>query len=814
MTSSLTETELEEAFGSPGIEPRWTNGAKEGVGTAYAASARIWFTLWNGVLTEVYYPTIDLPQIRDLQLLFSDGKTFCHEEKRDFTNRIERIEPGLGYRLTNTHRSNSYRVVKEVITDPHLACVLMNVRVEGDPSVIENLHIYALCAPHLNGGGADNTGLVREVAGKTILCAHKTGGGLTDVQTWLALGCDVPFGKTGVGFVGASDGWTDLHDDFSFDYTFQSASNGNVALTGEVLAPMKNGAREFTLTLAFGSGQHSADTTLLQSLSTPFSHHRDRFFTQWQRPQRHLQNDLGSQSGDGGKLLRSSYNVLLAHEDKRFPGALIASLSIPWGEAKNDEDTGGYHLVWPRDMVNSATGLLAAGQGETASRALIYLAASQFRDGSFAQNFWIDGKPYWLGLQLDEVAFPLLLARKLQEIGALKNFDPLPLVTRAARFLVLNGPVTAQERWEEASGLSPSTLAAVIAGLLSASGFLRATGDETSAQFLDDYADWLEGNLDCWCATEQGELLEDEPHHYVRINPLALGGALPETPPCDEEFELTSQEPGTDKTRKAREVFDGGFLELVRYGIRRADDPLVVSSVKVLDAILKCDTPRGACFWRYNGDGYGQRDDGNPYHSHWGVGRPWPLLGGERGHYEVALGRESGGNPDKWIWSLEGFASSAGLLPEQIWDLPDLPLKHLETGRSTGAARPLAWAHAEYIKLLRSKRDGRVFDTVIEASERYVEGKVAPRRDLLIWGANFPSKTIAQNSVLRLTRGEEFTVRWSLDGWKTAHNNDSMSAPMGVHYYDLPAPRRGEKLEWTFRVGGKWDGKNYEIVGR
>lgn len=555
------ESPTEEAFGAPGIEPRWTNGAKEGVGTAYAASARIWFTLWNGVLTEVYYPTIDMPQIRDLQLLFSDGKSFCHEEKRDFTNRIERIEPGLGYRLTNTHHSNSYRIVKEVITDPHLACVLMHCRVEGDPSIVENLHIYTLCAPHLNGGGAHNTGLVREIAGKTILCATKTGGGLTERQTWLALGADVPFGKTGVGFVGESDGWTDLHDDYSFDSLFSLASNGNVALTGEILAPYRNGVREFTLTLAFGSGQHSADTTFLQSSTTSFALHRDRFYNQWQRPQRHLNHELSHESGDGGKLLRSSYNVLLAHEDKRFPGALIASLSIPWGEAKNDEDTGGYHLVWPRDMVNSATGLMAAGQTETASRALIYLAASQFDDGSFAQNFWIDGKPYWFNLQLDEVAFPLLLARKLQEMDALKGFDPLPLVTRAARFIVLNGPVTSQERWEESSGLSPSTLAAVIAGLLSAGGFLRATGDETGAQFLDDYADWIEGNLDRWCATEEGELLEGVPHHYVRINPLPPGGTLPENPPCDETYELTSQPPGEDKVRCAREVFDGGFLE-------------------------------------------------------------------------------------------------------------------------------------------------------------------------------------------------------------------------------------------------------------
>ncbi|RYZ71206.1 MAG: hypothetical protein EOP09_04980, partial [Proteobacteria bacterium] len=358
------------AFGSPGIEPRWTNGAKEGVGTAYAASCRVWFTLWNGVLTEVYYPTIDLPQIRDLQLLFTDGKTFFDEEKRDFSNKIERIEPGLGYRLTNTHYDGHYRIVKEIITDPHLPCVLMNVRVEGETSFLEKLQIFALCAPHLNGGGGGNNGLVREAAGKKILCAYKTGGGLTDDTTWMALGANVDFGKCSVGYVGSSDGWSDLHADLNLDWEFKSAPDGNIALTGEILAPVKDGVREFTLTLALGESKHAVDTTLLQSLSRPFSAQKERFLLQWQRPQRHLQY-LNDQSGDGGRLLRASYNVLLAHEDKRYPGALIASLSIPWGEAKNDEDTGGYHLVWPRDMVNSATGLLAAGQGETASRALI-----------------------------------------------------------------------------------------------------------------------------------------------------------------------------------------------------------------------------------------------------------------------------------------------------------------------------------------------------------------------------------------------------------------------------------------------------------
>ena len=802
------------AFGAPGIEPRWTNGAKEGVGTAYAASCRVWFTLWRGVLTEVYYPTVDLPQIRDLQLLITDERSFLHEEKRDLDVQIERIEPSLGYRVINSDPQGRYRLVKEIITEPHLPTVLMRVRLEcDDPKLMSRLKIYALCAPHLNGGGMENSGSTATVAGKKVLVAHRDGGELTSETVWMALAPDCDWGKTSVGYVGQSDGWTDLHGDYSMDWEFESAPNGNLALTGEVLAPLKDGAREFTLSVSFGDGRHAALTTLLQSLSVPFGEQLDKFLAQWARPQRRLEN-FSAQSGDDGKLLRTSFNVLLAHEDKRYPGALIASLSIPWGEAKGDEDTGGYHLVWPRDMVNSATGLMAAGQSETAYRALIYLAASQNADGSFAQNFWINGTPYFRSLQLDEVAFPILLARQLQRAGALGGFDPTYLVTRAARFLALNGPVTQQERWEEASGLSPSTLAAVIASLTAAAAFLRDTDDPDSALILEDYADWMEANLDGWCATTTGDLVEGEPHHYVRINPLQVGQPLPMTPPGDETFELTSQEPGTRRIRTAREVFDGGFLELVRYGIRRADDPLVLASVRVMDKVLRVETPRGVCFLRYNGDGYGQRDDGTPYHDHWGVGRAWPLLGGERGHYEVALGQENGGDPQPYIWSMEGFASKTSLLPEQIWPLEDLPSQHLEKGRATGSARPLAWAHAEYIKLLRSLRDGQIFDSVPSASERYVEGVIAPRRDLTMWGHNFPAQTVEAGTTLRLIGGDAFRVRWTSDNWKNQRDFKATETKMGLYYADILVPKNVTELQWTFFYTSalKWDGENFVIA--
>lgn len=286
----------------------------------------------------------------------------------------------------------------------------------------------------------------------------------------MALGATVPFRRLSVGYVGRSDGWTDLTDNFQLDWEFDQALDGNVALTGKLDL---DGRREFTLGLAFGDGLHSAVTRLFQALGIPFKEHWTRYMEQWNRPCRKIL-PLEKVSGDGGNLYHGSFSLLLAHEDKIYPGALIASLSIPWGEAKGDEDMGGYHLVWTRDMVNSATGLLAAGNTETPLRALIYLAASQQPDGGFPQNFWINGEPYWRGIQLDEVAFPILLAWRLRRDEGLREFDPYPMVLRAASYLIRHGPATQQERWEEAGGYSPSTLASNIAALICAACFARA----------------------------------------------------------------------------------------------------------------------------------------------------------------------------------------------------------------------------------------------------------------------------------------------------------------------------------------------------
>ena len=786
------------AFGQPGIHPRWTHGGKDGVGTAYAASSQIWFTLWNGIITEVYYPTVDRPQLRDLQYLITDGKSFFHDEKRHLKHKFERLsDHALGYRCTNSDPDGRYAVVKEIITDPHLACVLQRTKLTGDESFISKLQLYALCAPHLEVGGWGNNGYVTELNGRKILMAQKEG-------TWLALAATVPFSRTSCGYVGRSDGWTDLSANFQMDWEFDHANDGNTALTGQLDL---TAYREFTLGLAFGDTQHHAITTLFQALGTPFEEHHKRYREQWDRTSAH-QMPLEKVSSDKGNLYHSSFSLMLAHEDKSYPGALIASLSIPWGEAAGDKDQGGYHLVWTRDMVNSASALLASGESATPLRALIYLAVCQQEDGGFAQNFWVNGNPYWRGIQLDEVAFPILLALRLSQQNALQEVDPYPMVLKAASYLLRHGPVTQQERWEEASGYSPSTLASNIAALIGAAHFCRQRADKAAAEYLEQYADFLESHIDAWTVTTEGTLVSGIRRHYIRILPDDVDNPDPAEDPNSGILKIANLAPGTQNSFLAKEIVDAGFLELVRYGIRKPDDLIIQDSLKVIDAVLKVDTPVGPVWRRYNHDGYGQRENGGPYVG-WGKGRAWPLLTGERAHFELAAGRDV----KPFIRAIEGFASATGLLPEQVWDEKDRPNAHMFLGRPTGSAMPLMWAHAEYVKLLRSVSDGRVFDLIPQVAERYLGDRKACQL-FEIWKPNRRVRFVKKGYTLRIQAPASFHLHWTGDEWGTVKDTPSSATTLGIDFVDIPiTAKQHAPIRFTFfwSENNSWEGRDYMV---
>ncbi|MCL4436546.1 MAG: glycoside hydrolase family 15 protein [Thaumarchaeota archaeon] len=787
-----------DAFGWPGCDPRWARGNLDGVGAAYSADSRVWFNLWRGTLSQIYYPLVDRPQTRDLQYLITDGKTFFHEEKRHLEPTVKRISDHvLGYTITSQDPQKRYKIDKQIIADPHLTCILQRTRLQILNSSVQQLKIFVLCAPHLEGGGKNNNAYIIVHEGREILAAEKGG-------AWLAVAATVPFTHLSCGFVGRSDGWTDLMDNKRMDWEFDRALNGNVALTGELDI---SETQEFTLATAFGDSLQNVLTTLFTSLSLPFDNHLERYVNQWNRPSNKIL-PLHPSSQDKGNLYHGSYSLILAHEDKSYPGAIIASLSIPWGEAMGDEERGGYHLVWTRDLVNSAMGLLAAGNNFTPLRALVYLSVSQQEDGGFAQNFWLDGEPYWTGIQLDETSFPVMLAWRLHETDALRDFDPYPMVMRALNFIIRKGPATQQERWEELSGYSPSTLAANIAALICGANFARTRKDEATAQFLEDYADFLDCHLEHWTVTTEGTLLPEVKRHFFRIHPIDLGDPQSEEDPNKGILVLPNQPPGEQKEYPAKEIVDAGFLELVRYGVRSADDPLIIDSLRVVDKVLKVDTPYGPCWHRYNHDGYGQHDDGGPYHG-WGKGRAWPLLTGERGHYELAAGHDA----KPFIKALERFSQPAGLIPEQIWD-EKTQKHHMKIGRPTGSATPLLWAHAEYIKLLRSTSDGKVFDLIPAVADRYIKNR-AKCKHLEIWKQNRQPLTMWKGYTLRVQAHDPFILHWSSDGWKSIQDTKSSSTSLGVEFVDIPTTQDQQgsiKFTFLWTKSNTWEGRDYEVT--
>jgi len=788
-----------EAFGYPGIAPKWTRSEKEGVGTAYNTSSRIWFTLSHGIVNEVYFPALDSPQIRDMEFLITDGETFFHEEKRDLTTQLEYLDrDSLGYRITKIDPQGRYQIVKEIIADPHLPSLLIHTRLEGTEDFLKNLHLFVLLAPHLGKGGWGNNAAKFNAAGQSILVGFR-------IPHYLALGTTLSFKRSSCGFVGTSDGWTDLHDNFQMDWEFDYARDGNVAVMGEI--DLSRG-REFTVGLSFGFGLHDVTTTLLQSLGIPFSEQKKRFQEQWQRICCDIL-PLGKVSGDGGRLYNISHSLLLAHEDKTFPGAMIASMSIPWGEIHGDaEGLGGYHLVWTRDLCKSATSLLAAGNKDTPFRALVYLATSQLPDGGFYQNFWINGEPYWQGVQLDEVAFPVILAWRLNELKALKNFDPYPMVLQAARYLICHGPATPQDRWEESSGYSPSTLASNISALICAADFARERKDDLTARFLEEYSDFLESHIEAWTVTDRGTLVQGVTRHYIRIHPVEMDNPEPNENPNEGILFIPNHAAGRRSHYLSKEIVDAGFLELVRYGLRKAGDSLIEDSLNVIDTVLKVNTPVGPCWRRYNHDGYGQRPDGGPFNG-WGTGRAWPLLTGERGHYELAVGRDV----RAFIKTIEGFSSSGGMLPEQIWDAQDLPQVGMFLGRPTGSAMPLMWSHAEYIKLLRSVYDGAVFEMIAPVADRYLSGK--GRKDLEIWKLNRRVRLIAPGHTLRIQASFPFKLHYTQNDWVTKEDVIANSTMVNVFFVDIPVPRKQRKpIRFTFyrTEEARWEGKDF-IVG-
>ncbi|HZY02483.1 MAG TPA: glycoside hydrolase family 15 protein, partial [Anaeromyxobacteraceae bacterium] len=441
--------------------------------------------------------------------------------------------------------------------------------------------------------------------------------------------------------------------------------------------------------------------------------------------------------------------------------------------------------------------------------ALVYLAATQEADGHWPQNMWAEGRPYWLGVQMDETALPILLLDLARREGALREGDLSaagfwPMARRAAAFLVRHGPVTQEDRWEEDGGYTPFTLAAEIAALLAAADLAEAAGQPGLAPYLRETADAWNDRLEAWLYVRDTPLARAAgvKGYYVRINPSDAGDGGAMVP-------VKNRPPGEERAR-ADAIVSADALALVRFGLRAADDPRVRDTVRVVDSLLRVETPAGPCWRRYNGDGYGEHSDGRPFDGT-GVGRAWPLLTGERAHYALALGDRA--QAERLLATMEGLAGEGGLLPEQTWDAPDLPELELFLGRPAGSAMPLVWAHAEYLKLVRSLADGRVFDTPPQPVERYQRRGTAS--GLVQWRFNHKVRDLPAGRTLRVETLAPAVVRWSADGWRTVGEEATRDGGLGVHLADLPTASlpRGAEVAFTFRwtEAGRWEGADFQI---
>jgi glucan 1,4-alpha-glucosidase len=720
------------APGAPGRDAQWPSAGKEAVGTSNTAESKVWFTLRGGVMDEVYYPTVDVANSQKLELVVAHREMgMIQTEERDTVSLLTPDADSLSYTQVNAAENGEYRIEKRYVTDPQRNVVLVRVRFQSHIKRNENdYRLYVYFDPSLGNSGMHDTAftedgaLVARDGDKASALVASSGGGAGG------------FTRTANGFLGTSDGLTQMlkappkSGSFPPEFVqYERAEDGNVVQLGELPRPPFERLRargEYTLALGFGKSTDEALAAARESLKKGFDACEAEYKQGWQdylktvrrvAPKYQAQYDTAAM-------------VLKAHEDKTYKGAMIASLSVPWGGGANanEPNVGGYHLVWSRDLYQVATAFEALGDRASAVRALDYLFRVQQKpDGSFPQNSWLDGKPFWGSLQMDEVAYPLILAQRL---GRTDRETYVKHVRPAADFIVRHGPFTPQERWEEKSGYSPSTIAAEVAGLVCAAEIARANGDEASANIYLAAADDFARNVERWAATTTGPY--NDGNYYLRLS-------FNEDPEDGAPFDVGNGGGTFDE----REIVDAGFLELVRLGVRAPQDPLVAKSLDVIDKVIRVETPNGASFYRYNHDGYGEMDDGRNWNwdgKYTGKGRLWALLAGERGQYELSLGRHL--QAARRLDAMLGFANEGRMIPEQVWDRSVSPRPGFNFGEGVGSATPLAWSMAQFIRLATNLKEGRNLDTPDLVRARYA-GRTAPTPRAHA-DFNFPAREILE----------------------------------------------------------------------
>lgn len=760
------------APGAPGQASTWAYAGKTGIGTSYEAYqdgkyqdggktgtvSKVWFSLAQGVLTETMYGLIHEAQLRELQWVVQ-GTDYVDEEKLATTSTTSYLlqdaqgRPlSLAYKVVNKANNGQYEIEKHYFTDPEHQTLVIQTFFKP---LVDGLKLYSYIDPAVANTGSNDQASARD----GVITA-------VDGQHALALVTLPTPVSAQVGFVGVSDGLTELKQQKPLaSYSSTGDTTGNVAALAQMPTAKAGEVQQITQVIGFGDSAASSLTQVKATLARGIDqvladYNGDGAATGWQDYLTSLSelNSMAAQSNDQGRLLYASALVLKAQEDKTHAGAFIASLSNPWGDVKSAEQSQtGYKAVWPRDFYQVSMALLAMGDAESPKVAFQYLQKVQVNDntpgyqgtpGWFLQKTHVDGELEWVGIQMDQTAMPIMLGYRLWQQGILDDQAISSwyqkMLKPAADFLAhggsakidwndikLTSPMTQQERWEEQAGYSPSTIAAVIAGLVTASEIATKAGDSAGATLYLSKAREFSANLENWTYTTQGQLktANSDGQYYLRINK--------DTDPNNQSpMEVRNgQQPVSESA-----MVDGGFLELVRYGVRPANHPAIIATLPEMDDQTLADearvkyeltSPSGkqTVGWRrYGYDGYGEDtqtglgyakgiDDSNTAAQR---GRVWPIFSGERGHYEIASATANGQALAQaqlnmlrgtYAGSMEAFANQGLMLPEQVFDgVGNNDHYRFAVGQGTDGATPLAWSHAEYVKLLRSLRDQKVWD--------------------------------------------------------------------------------------------------------
>lgn len=760
---------LDMAPGAPGLGATWTSSAKDMVTTALGGS-RVWVTVGHGIVNEVYWPATGFPQIRDLGFIVA-GPSGWFEVKRVCQYRIEMLEDCVPLPRI-VHEGEGYRLELALVPDPLRDVVLISFRL-----IAEDMRLYVLLAPHLGNSGEGNNARVG-----ADLAAWKG-------QHACCLASDCSFSRGSAGYVGMSDGWQDFSRNGRMTWAHSQAMDGNVALLGELAA------NEGTLALGLAATVAGARTLARSSLSDGYAHVRKRFVHGWREWGKTLV--IPDAPPDIKREAYLSAVVLKVHEDRTFPGSVVASLSVPWGNS--NDNSGGYHLVWARDCVEAGLALFAVGQADDARRMLSYLIATQTAEGNWYQNTFPDGRPFWTGIQLDEVGFPVILAAKLAEGKALEGVDGVrTMVRRAVRFLAHYGPAGEQDRWEENGGFSPFTLAIEIAALIAAADFL----EKEEREYVLSLADYWNERVEDWTYVEQGPFAQrfGVDGYYVRIGPTAAEGGLSGIVPLHNRI---------GENPLAGALVGMEYLNLVRLGLRAADDPRIQNTCKVTEGLLKVRTPSGTAYRRYNGDGYGEHADGSAFDGT-GIGRAWPLLLGERAHFDM----QRGDDPLPYLEMMTHMTGPGGLIPEQVWDGPSLPDRGLEPGKPSGSAMPLVWAHAEYLKLLHARQKMRPVE-MLQSVEAHLRGRRSMAK-AWHWRPGTPFAALPEGRDLVIDLPTAFVLHLGYDGWQSVE--DRLSSPLQFGRQGVRLTARDfagrHSVDFTFYTIGaaRWVGENYRVM--